>query len=907
MSSDSGPSNPDVVHTLPELAAALDRLRGSRSYSDLDRAVRPGRLARSTLNNVLNSKSVPTRDTVVTFLTACGLDKDAQKPWLAAWERVTTAHLRRPAGAVRVREARPRLLGVHAAIQVDPADNDLPPYVPRDLDADLRTAISVAAQHGGFVLLVGGSSVGKTRALYEAVRAVLPEWWLVHPADAEAVHAFAAVRTPRTVVWLDELQRYLDGPSGLPAGVVRSGIVAGTVLVATVWPHEYTSRIGAGVPGQPERHANDRQLLGLAHVIDVPDDFSAAERRRAEALCTDRRIRVALETADTGFTQILAAGPELVRRWENAHDAYGKAIITAALDARRVGATAPMTRDLLAAAAPGYLTTADQAEAPSDWVDHALAYATARLHRAASALIPISSGMGSVAGYTVADYLYQHARRVRRSAPLPDSAWLALVDHHHPDDTTRLAESADRRMRYHDAAALYRLAVDAADRSVRHQLALYRLTDLLTKQGNINEALTMLRAAVAAGKWYAREPLAHLLFKQGNSEELRIRADAGDQYAGARLADLLFGQGNTEELRARADAGDRYLDYVTKRLVDLLTEQGNTDEVLTILRTRADAGDQSATQRVVDLLIEQGKTDEVMVEVRTRAAAGDGHAAYRLSNLLFEQGKIEELRVRADAGDEWATQRLVDLLTEQGKTDKVMTVLRLHLARGAPSWFAHKKLVDMLAEQGNTDELRARADAGDQNAAIRLVYLLKGQGNIEEALAVLRACIDAGNKYAPVWLADLLSEQGNIDEALAVLRAPASAGNDDSAMHLANLLARQGNIDELQARADVGDRHAAELLAHLLARQGNVDQLQARADAGDRYAASLLVGQLTEQDNVDEAVTVLRARLDGGERDVAKQLVDLLANQGNVKELKAEVHAGTPGAAERFQEASATL
>ena len=45
----------------------------------------------------------------------------------------------------------------------------------------------------------------------EAVKALLPDWWLVHPAGAAEVAALAQVPSPRTVVWLDELQRYLDG------------------------------------------------------------------------------------------------------------------------------------------------------------------------------------------------------------------------------------------------------------------------------------------------------------------------------------------------------------------------------------------------------------------------------------------------------------------------------------------------------------------------------------------------------------------------------------------------------------------------------------------------------------------------------------------------------------------------
>src|SRR5439155_14613501 len=105
-------------------------------------------------------------------------------------------------------------------------------------------AITAVAERGGFVLLVGGSSVGKTRALFEAVRAVLPEWWLVRPdpGDTDAVRVLAAAPTPRTVVWLDELQNYLAAPGGMPAGLARGLVAAGMVLVATLWPDEYCAR-----------------------------------------------------------------------------------------------------------------------------------------------------------------------------------------------------------------------------------------------------------------------------------------------------------------------------------------------------------------------------------------------------------------------------------------------------------------------------------------------------------------------------------------------------------------------------------------------------------------------------------------------------------------------------------------
>ncbi|HMD91706.1 MAG TPA: TIR domain-containing protein [Trebonia sp.] len=74
----------------------------------------------------------------------------------------------RPAGAVRAAEADLRRLGVHAAITVPGVrDEGLPEYVPRDVDDGefgVRARVAAASQRGGFVLLVGGSSVARGRS-----------------------------------------------------------------------------------------------------------------------------------------------------------------------------------------------------------------------------------------------------------------------------------------------------------------------------------------------------------------------------------------------------------------------------------------------------------------------------------------------------------------------------------------------------------------------------------------------------------------------------------------------------------------------------------------------------------------------------------------------------------------------
>ena len=290
-----------------------------------------------------------------------------------------------------------RRLGVHEAISVPGVADEVPPeYVPRDVDAaefGVRAKVAAAAQRGGFVLLVGGSSVGKTRCAVEAIRALLPDWWLVHPAGPAEVAALAQAPPPRTVVWLDELQRYLDGEHGLTGAVVRALLTAPhpVVIIGTLWPDRYNAYTAVPAPGSADPHAREREVLDLAAVIRIAPEFSPAEQDRARAAAArDRRLAVALEAAGYGLTQTLAAAPQLVARWEDAKtdDPYAWAVLTAALDVARLGARAPLSPDLLRAAAPGYCTSQQQAEAPANWFEQALAYATEKLHGAAAALAP---------------------------------------------------------------------------------------------------------------------------------------------------------------------------------------------------------------------------------------------------------------------------------------------------------------------------------------------------------------------------------------------------------------------------------------------------------------------------------------------------------------------------------------
>ncbi|GIM96863.1 hypothetical protein Ato02nite_086560 [Paractinoplanes toevensis] len=589
------PVDPSTVRTPAELAVALSEVKAAcgLSLNDIRRRAddfvqrsvpHAVPLPRSTVGDICSGESLPSPETLRMFLIVCGVAEDTIDGWMAA--RVQALSKIGPvSGSERVRTADPRNLGVHRSIQVDLGAEGLPVYVPRDIDAELRTAVTAAQGRGGFVLVKGSSSVGKTRALFEAVKAVCPDWWLLHPADVAAVRGFADTPVPRTVVWLDKLDPYLTqlGRAGVPAGAMRALLAAKLLVVATLWPDEYIPRIALPTPGQDDMYAEDRELLGLARIIEVEHTFSDDERRRAESLAADDpRLRIALDTsgADVGVTQVLAAGPDLIRWWENAdvtdaRQCCGKAVITAALDARRLGATAPLTRDFLIAAAPAYLSNTQQATAPPNWADQAIGYATTKLHGATSCLTPVAAGMGQIVGYLTADYLHQHARQLRSTEWLPDLVWQALVDHHDDgEDALRVADSAEWQAAPRYAELLYQRHADVP-------YAVWRLKNLLAGQGRIDEAIDTLQQAEDAGHGSAARWLSYLLFQEGRFDKLRQRADAGDKYAARRLTSPLPSQGPLDDLfdMPRQHARSETI-AAAQRLIASLTDLDHTEDGL---------------------------------------------------------------------------------------------------------------------------------------------------------------------------------------------------------------------------------------------------------------------------------------------------------------------------------------
>jgi hypothetical protein len=95
----------------------------------------------------------------------------------------------------------PLALGVHRAVTAgDTRLPELPEYVPRDHDTQLRTIMEEADQASMMIVLAGDSSTGKTRALWEALRYLPGQWRVWSPVGARALNGglAAAGVGPRT-------------------------------------------------------------------------------------------------------------------------------------------------------------------------------------------------------------------------------------------------------------------------------------------------------------------------------------------------------------------------------------------------------------------------------------------------------------------------------------------------------------------------------------------------------------------------------------------------------------------------------------------------------------------------------------------------------------------------------------
>jgi hypothetical protein len=828
-------------------------------------------------------------------------------------------------------------LGIHRVIGGGP----MPGYIRRPHDEALGALLDPAVAQSRLVVIRGGSSTGKSRSAYEALLRRVPDWRLDYPLDAAALaRRLDAGVSSRTVLWLGEMRHYADADDG-PAVIGRLADLlqeCGCLVITTMSHQDWRAYIASavrasrgeadpsGVTGRllsrlPQLDGELHQGVNPARggVTDVPEEFSEQEIEAA-LRSGDRALGAAATAAAAAgeggrLIQYLAGVPDLMLQYEGpGGDPYGQAVITAAMDAARLGCASPLPATFLQKAAIGYLTGPQRARDAGTWWATALAYATAELKGAVRALEEVPLPHGGTAGYRITGYLREYGNRTRREQAAPASLWDALLAcPASAADLGRLAEAAADRGLNRYAAALWARAVSAGSPDAAARLLIF------LRYANPDEA-------APAALWAARH--ASLEDPDGVSWML------------LELRTIIAGDA-VDALLARNPERHVRLDHprATAAVLGQLNDVGADDAVSALLaRGPFDHEDLGDPRRVADLLGELGY-EKPAAAVRVLLASDPfGHAD--LSRARIAARLISKLRgvlpeaVAAVAGRAAATASLEDpsaaaALLRELRVAEVGSAVTALLARDPA---AHADLTELAAVAPLLAQLHAAGACEAVTAlAVRVAaHVTAGHDSslndartASELLTELRAA-NAGHTAATI--AAYAAGHVSLADPVVVTRLLhqlREAGDDGKALSvlLARDPARQVGIsDTRNIPALLAELHAARaedsaaLLERIPFSPGDLTSPQAVAtrlsilrSAGDDAAVSALLSQdpASQADLSDTPAVVglmLELRRAGDSNAVAalasRAARDVpLANPGAVAQLLATMRHCETGAA----------
>ncbi|MDN3357643.1 hypothetical protein [Actinomadura sp. DC4] len=774
--------DPDSIRTIEDLRRGLKALWGPVPYN----ARRP-ELAKATVGGLLGGKDLtcPSLKTLETFLRVCGVRPPETERWIAARDRVERA---RPLPLVC--DAVAVALGVRQSIRTPgtPIRSAEPPrYVSREHDRELREIVSANDGRPRLVLLVGRAATGKSRSAYEALRHCVPDWGLLAPAPEDARNAVGVAT--ENVVWLDQAQPHLTDAESARALLKLMTTREGNILiVGTLWHDQWNRLRGGPAEGRADPYRDARRLLGMAVRVDVPDAFDEVEVARAhQEARLDPRLRVALAACRDSrtVTQVLAGGPEIVEHHKDAKP-LPKAVLDAAIDARRLGVDGPLPASLLRSAAFGYLNAKEKAAVeakPDRRFEKALKYC--REERGGlAALTLVSADEGGA--FELDGYLADQEGDRRRGRLVPAEIW---------DAFTRVGDTRDRRILAREAArrGLYRHAGRFAwPLAVKGDVAsMYLLAEQYERLTRADDADEWWRRAAEIGGSYGAVRWARRLEEKGDTDAAeghwRKASEAGDAYALWQFADRLQLSGRVAEAEDLWEQAVRLGDpFVIERYTDWLTRQGRAEVAEQLWREVSRTGRVLSAQWLGSAIALSGLLDDTDRKEEARRkikhAADNGHptAMRRLAMMLEADGDRDGSRdwlVRAaDGGDVVAIRDLARRDQEDGRAEE------------AENWF-HRA-----------------ATAGDTYSMWQLAELADRDGRTAEAEQWLRRAGDRGDTHALAGLAERMERAGRSTEAERLWRDAGGNGHPPALEHLAGFLRRHGR----EAEADRLKRYGIE-------------------------------------------------------------------------------------------------
>ncbi|QNA78123.1 sel1 repeat family protein [Streptomyces sp. So13.3] len=743
-----------------------------------------------------------------------------------------------------VRDADPIGLEVHEAISVDevtdPDQPALPTYFRRSFDDELDALVNMAlAGNSGMKVLLADSSTGKTRAAWEAIQRLGKEWRLWHPADQEDLLASLGAVRPRTVVWLNEINRYLlcDGSdrnehvAARLTELLRDPHRAPVLVLGTTWHVHWATMTTAPA----DERAKTRALL-FRCALPVPERFSNDE---VAALLdmdrpTDRRMLKAAREAEGGHViQYLAGGPAQLERYANGSPT-SQAILHAAMDARRLGHGMDLPPGFLRSAATSYLTTLQRDLAEHDWFSRALQYLSTPCRGVRGPLAPVrgfsTNGAENPSSYRLADYVELHGRRNRQFLCPENDFWEAATE-----------QAASAR----DKVALSRAALERGRETHAEALA------LAAAQDGDGAALTHLAGWIRENR-KGEDP--HVYYE--------LAAELGDVTAQIALASRAEEEGQLEKsehwYRKAVDRDGRRWDAVVG-LASVTSQLGDTARAVELYNQALDGGffGARAVEYQARWLADQGQHELALILTKYSFNAGNTEAFAGLAwTYMYKDTSraIQVFRFAMDAGDINAPRELAWVLEREGDCD------------GAD------RFCEIAVRLGETNTLRG------------LGMIRRSKGNYQSASALFWRAYNLGLTYVLLELARLREEEGNLRRAEKLYWRAIEEGQPSAAHDLVRILEIRGKV-RLAEQLAADSKELVEPLARARAARGeyeSAEQLLLKAIAQGRSNLLLPLARIREQrGDVAGAEIMLRRAQDAGIPDAAQRLAEL---QGDKQE-----------------------
>lgn len=740
-----------------------------------------------------------------------------------------------------VHDADPISLEVHEAISIDgsthPDEPVLPTYFRRSIDNELDKAIDRAlAGNSVLKVLLADSSTGKTRAAWEAIQRLSGDWRIWHPADQEDLLASLSTVKPHTVVWLNEINRYLlcDDPhrdeyvAARLTELLRDQQRAPVLILGTAWHVHWTTINSAPA----DQRVKTRALLSRC-ILPVPERFSEDEiavlidnHQR-----TDPRMSKAVSESESGHViQYLAGGPAQLERYANGSPAV-QAVLHAAMDARRLGHGINLPREFLRAAAISYLTPLQQDLVEPDWFPRAVQYLSVPCRGVRGPLAPVrgftTSGADDPSFYRLADYVELHGRRHRSLICPEDGFWSASAKY-----------SASAR----DKVALLRAALDRGRVAHGENLA------LAAAQDGEGSGLSSLAAWIRDNQ-EDKDPLVYY----------ELAAELGDAVAQIFLGFRAENEGHLDEAERwyRAAASQNSLRW---------------DAIVGLASISSQRGEEKRALELYNVALNLGFFGARAVEYQARWLARRGqHAlALLLTKRSFHSGNTE-----AFTGLAW-TYMYVD-------TPRAIQIFHYAMAEGDVN--APRELAWTLENEGDSESAEHFCELavvlGETNTLRGLGMIRRSKGDYRSAAALFWRAYNLGLPYVLLELAHLREEEGDLRRAERLYWRALHEGQSSAAQNLVQIMEAAGRTQQAEslaagsiellealalARAERGEHESAEKILISAISQGNPHLLislsQIRSQQGDLAGAEKMLHQ-AQDSGITSAARWLRHLEDG--------------------------------------------